>query len=74
MNLKTIKIVLDALHIAKEHAQIAFSSNQLDCRINKPDMPDEYLARQSIIIDSIDDYEQTIGLFETLRERNQTSL
>jgi len=69
LNIKTINTLMKALQIAKESTQIAFSTNQLDCRIRNPKMAGNYLEQQSILIDAIDDYERLIDQMQELRTR-----
>ncbi len=74
LNIKTIKTIMKALVIAKESTQIAFSTNQLDCRIKNPEMAGDYLEQQSILIDSIDDYEKLLDQMRELLSRQDYDL
>lgn len=73
-NLKTIKTLLKALHIAKESTQIAFSKNQLECRISGPSKTEEYLEKQTDLIDSLEEYEALIDQFQELETRQRNEL
>lgn len=70
LNRKAIHTILRALKIAKEITQIEFSKNQVSCRVNSPEMTKEYLSKRSVLIDSMDDFEKMIELFEVLRSRH----
>lgn len=74
LNLRTIKTLTKALQIAKESTQIAFSRNQLECRINGPIKTEEYLEKQSVLIDSLEEYETLIEQFQELETRTNNLL
>lgn len=69
LNKKAMHTILRALKIAKEITQIEFSKNQVSCRVNSPEMTEEYLSKQSVLIDSMDDFEKMIEQFEVLQSR-----
>ncbi len=69
LNKKAIHTILRALKIAKEITQIEFSKNQVSWRVNPPEMTEEYLSKQSVLIDSMDDFEKMIEQVEVLQSR-----
>lgn len=74
LNLNTLKTLIKALQIAKESTQIAFSTNQLECRIHGPSKTEEYLEKQSVLIDSLDEYEKLIDQLQELETRQRHEL
>lgn len=71
LNKKTINTIINALVIAKETTQIAYSKKQLDCRLTAPGFANDpmFLENQTNMISTIDDYDKLINDFRELNSR-----
>lgn len=76
LNKKTIKTIINALQIAKEVTQISYSENQLKCRLTSPGSSNDpfFLENQTDMIESIEDYQRVLNVFQELATRQDYSL
>lgn len=71
LNKKTIKAIINALVIAKETTQIAYSKQQLNCRLASPgsSLDPFFLENQTNMVSTIDEYDKLINDFRELNSR-----
>lgn len=71
LNKKTLKTVINALVIAKEATQIAYSKQQLNSRLASVGsaLDPFFLENQTNMIESIDDYDKVLLDFRELASR-----
>ena len=72
LNTKAIKILINALIIAKEATQIKYSQQQIDTRLT-PLLPGAamMLGGQATLIDSIDEYDMLLAQMRELESRDR---
>lgn len=72
LNKRTITVVINALKIARDTSQIAFSKNLLNTRIPGACPNPVILENQAILIDSLEEYEKLINDFQELLTRQNS--
>ena len=73
LNRRTLKTLINALQIAKETTNIAYSQNLLTSKLGGVPSVPVVLETQAILIDSLDEYEKLIDDFTELLTRQTQS-